>query len=61
MKKEAKISKSRLVYIQDKIDTFLHSCLRPNEVIKMHITLRDMMHNQEEIGPVYMITSRFGR
>lgn len=61
MKKEKPISKRRLRYLEDKIDRFLHTCLRPNETIILDIRLHDRNVSLTQEGKAdSMIVSKFG-
>lgn len=61
VKKEKPISKRRLRYLEDKIDIFLHTCLRPNETITLDIQLHDRNVSLTQEGKAgYIIVSKFG-
>ena len=56
---EKPISIKRLDYLLEKLDSFLHTCLRPNEMLELHVILSDL-HTQERTKERGMVTSRFG-
>lgn len=56
---EKPISARRLDYLMEKLDDYLWSCMRPNEMLELDLTLRDF-HTQESTKKRYMVVSRFG-